>query len=472
MIPTQSGVSSTTNHITNFLPIMNTNGFSSNIQPGHVHGTLQKHMLVDGFPFVLDLDKSGNGYYADAVTGRSFVDFFSCFASVPLSLNHPGMRTDEFIREIGRVALHKPSNSDLYTDVMAGFVDTLFATAAAKHFKYSFFIEGGALANENALKVAFDWKVRKNFAKGYTREVGHKVIHFQQAFHGRSGYTMSLTNTDPNKVALFPKFDFPRILNPKMVFPCTGETLEHVVRAEAMAVRQMEMTIPEHGDDIAAIIMEPIQGEGGDNHFRPEFLQQVRRIADENDILLIFDEVQTGVGMTGTWWAFEQLGVQPDIMSFGKKMQVCGILVSDRIDDINDHVFRVSSRINSTWGGNLVDMARAQRYLSIIHEQNYIHNAAQQGTYLLNKMHALAAEFPAMISNVRGRGLFAAFDMPDAHVRSAFIEEAYNQGLLILGCGSKSVRFRPTLDVSTSIIDEGTHIIETVVRSLQAKHSF
>lgn len=450
---------------------MNTNRFSSNIEPGHVHGTLQKHMLVDGFPIVLDLDKSGNGYYVDAVSGRSFVDFFSCFASVPLSLNHPGMRTDEFIREIGRVALHKPSNSDLYTDVMAGFVDTLFATAAAKHFKYSFFIEGGALANENALKVAFDWKVRKNFAKGYTREVGHKVIHFQQAFHGRSGYTMSLTNTDPNKVALFPKFDFPRILNPKMEFPCTGETLERVMRAETMAVRQMEMTIQEHGDDIAAIIMEPIQGEGGDNHFRPEFLQQVRRIADENDILLIFDEVQTGVGMTGTWWAFEQLGVQPDIMSFGKKMQVCGILVSDRIDDINDHVFRVSSRINSTWGGNLVDMARAQRYLSIIHEQNYIHNAAQQGKYLLNKMQALAAEFPAMISNVRGRGLFAAFDMPDAHVRSAFIEEAYNQGLLILGCGTKSVRFRPTLDVSTSIIDEGTHIIETVVRSLHAKHS-
>ncbi|MFM8569745.1 MAG: L-lysine 6-transaminase [Candidatus Kapaibacterium sp.] len=439
------------------------------VQPDSVHGTLQKHMLVDGFPFVLDLDRSGDGYYADAVSGRRFVDFFSCFASVPLRLNNPDLRTNDFIHEIGTVALHKPSNSDLYTDVMAGFVDTLFSTAAASHFTYSFFIEGGALANENALKVAFDWKVRKNFAKGHTREVGHKIIHFQQAFHGRSGYTMSLTNTDPNKVALFPKFDFPRVLNPKMEFPCTGENLDRVMKAESLAIRQIRTAIAEHGDDIAALIMEPIQGEGGDNHFRTEFLQQVRSICDEHDILLIFDEVQTGVGMTGTWWAFEQLGVKPDIMSFGKKMQVCGILVSDRIDDIDDHVFRVSSRINSTWGGNLVDMARAQRYLSIIHQQGYLANAAEQGEYLKTRMNALADEFPGLVSNVRGRGLFAAFDLVDAQHRAAFIEEAYKHGLLILGCGAKSVRFRPTLDVSRSIIDEGMGIIETVIRGLRLR---
>lgn len=438
----------------------------SRVLPGSVHGTLQKHMLVDGFPFVLDLDRSGDGYYADAVSGRRFVDFFSCFASVPLRLNHPQLRSEDFIHEIGTIALHKPSNSDLYTDVMAGFVDTLFSTAAASHFKYSFFIEGGALANENAMKVAFDWKVRKNFAKGHTREIGHKIIHFQQAFHGRSGYTMSLTNTDPNKVALFPKFDFPRVLNPKMEFPCTGDALERVMHAEALSLRQIEMAVKEHGDDIAAIIMEPIQGEGGDNHFRPEFLQQVRRVCDENDILLIFDEVQTGVGMTGTWWAFEQLGVKPDIMSFGKKMQVCGILVSDRIDDIDNHVFRVSSRINSTWGGNLVDMARAQRYLSIIHEHDYLSNAAEQGEYLKKRMGSLAEEYPDRVSNVRGRGLFAAFDLADTHVRSTFIDEAYKHGLLILGCGAKSVRFRPTLDVSREIIDEGIGIIETVIRGL------
>lgn len=445
---------------------MNTSTLPFRVQPDHVHGTLQKHMLVDGFPFVLDLENSGSGYYADAVTGKKFVDFFSCFASVPLSLNHPDMRTKEFINEIGNIGLHKPSNSDLYTDVMAGFVDTLFNTAAASHFKYSFFIEGGALANENALKVAFDWKVRKNFAKGHTREVGHKIIHFQQAFHGRSGYTMSLTNTDPNKVALFPKFDFPRIINPKMEFPFQGEAQERVLQNEALALRQIRTAFHEHGDDIAAIIMEPIQGEGGDNHFRPEFIQAVRQLCDENEALLIFDEIQTGVGMTGTWWAFEQLGVKPDIMSFGKKMQVCGILVSDRIDDIDNHVFRVSSRINSTWGGNLVDMARAQKYLSIIHNHNYLSNASAQGSYLLEQMNSVAQEFPHIVSNVRGRGLFAAFDLPDVKTRSTFIDEAYKHGLLILGCGARSIRFRPTLDVSRETLSEGLHIIESVIRSI------
>ena len=127
---------------------------------------------------------------------------------------------------------------------------------------------------------------------------------------------------------------------------------------------------------------------------------------------------------------------------------------------------RVSSRINSTWGGNLVDMARAQRYLAIIHENDYLHNASTQGEYLKKHMNILAEKFPHLVYNVRGRGLFAAFDIADAARRSSFIERAYEQGLLILGCGEKSLRFRPTLDVSPQIIDEGMEIISKVLSTL------
>ncbi|MBL7976414.1 MAG: L-lysine 6-transaminase [Candidatus Kapabacteria bacterium] len=420
---------------------------------------LRKHMLIDGFDFILDLDQSGNGYFHDAVTGKKFLDFFTCFASIPFSLNHPKLNNEDYIQYIGKVALHKPSNSDLYTSVMADFVKTFFDIAVPKHFKYSFYVEGGALANENALKVAFDWKVKRNFRKGYVHEKGLKVLHFKEAFHGRSGYTMSLTNTDPNKVALYPKFDWPRVTNPKLTFPLTEESLQNTIAQEKLAIAQIHTAIAENKDDIAAMIIEPIQGEGGDNHFRPEFLQQLRTICDENEILLIFDEVQTGVGITGSWWAHEQLGVTPDIMSFGKKMQVCGIVVSDRIDNEPENVFHKSSRINSTWGGNLVDMARATKYLQVLQADNLVHNAKVQGEYLKTKMMEVANRNES-VSNVRGMGLYAAFDLPTPEKAGAFLHKAYDNGLLILRTGSHGIRFRPPLDITTEHIDEGVSIIE------------
>src|SRR5690606_33482055 len=141
---------------------------------------------------------------------------------------------------------------------------------------YAFFVSGGALAVENALKVAFDWKVRKNFQKGYRTERGHKALHLEKSFHGRSGYTMSLTNTDPNKVAFFPKFDWPRIISPHCNGPEDEATIEE---RERLAIAQAKLHFQQNPDDIAAIILEPIQGEGGDNHFRPSFLQALRDLA-------------------------------------------------------------------------------------------------------------------------------------------------------------------------------------------------
>lgn len=435
------------------------------VDTSQVFPILRSHLLVDGFDLVLDLEHSKCGYFVDARSGRRYVDMFSCFASLPLSLNHPDIRTQEFIEQLGTIALHKITNSDLYTHVYATFVETLFRIAVpSPPFKYAFFVEGGALANENALKIAFDWKVRKNFRKGYTREVGHRVLHFRQAFHGRSGYTLSLTNTDPTKTAYFPKFDWPRIINPKLHFPLTEESLARTIADEELAIKQIETALREHGDDIAALIIEPIQGEGGDNHFRPEFLQQLRRICDEHDILLIFDEVQTGVGITGTWWAYEQMGVVPDIMTFGKKMQVCGLVCTERIDDIPDNVFHVSSRINSTWGGNIVDMARATAFLEIIAQRGYLDNARQIGEYLQSQLIQLGESYPQLISNPRGRGLFCAFDLPSPQVRKDFLQRCFAEGLLVLGSGERSVRFRPTLDITRQRIDEAIAIMDKVLR--------
>src|SRR5437764_164380 len=146
------------------------------------------------------------------------------------------------------------------------------------------------------------------------RERGAQIMHLREAFHGRTGYTLSLTNTaDPRKTQYFPKFDWPRIDNPKLRFPVDDD----VEPRERAAIEQAKRFIAERKDDIAAFIMEPIQGEGGDNHFRPEFLKAVRQLCDENDMLLIFDEVQTGVGLTGKMWCFQHFGIEPDIFCFG-----------------------------------------------------------------------------------------------------------------------------------------------------------
>lgn len=428
---------------------------------------LRKHMLIDGFDFVLDLKNSTNPYFTDAISGRKFKDFFTCFASLPLGLNHPKVLDVSFLEYLKEVAINKPSNSDLYTSEMATFVKTFRKVAAPKGFDHYFFISGGALAVENALKTAFDWKVRKNFLKGYKEEKGHQIIHFLQGFHGRSGYTMSLTNTEPTKTMYYPKFKWPRITNPKIEFPLNELNLEKVRKLEEIAMNEINNAFLNNQDDIAAIIIEPIQGEGGDNHFRPEFLKKLKEISIQNDALLIFDEVQTGVGITGTMWAFEQLDVVPDIVVFGKKMQICGIVAGPRIDEIPDNVFRVSSRINSTWGGSLVDMVRAERYLEIIEEDNLLENVKATGKLLQAKILELVNKHPGKLSNARGRGLFCAFDVVNTELRNKFKQNCFNEGLLILPCGEKSIRFRPPLNLDPNHLDEGFSIIESA-----AEHTF
>jgi len=431
------------------------------ISADEVKSILSKYMLADGFEIILDLNKSNGVTIVDEVTGDKYHDFFTFFASSPIGLNHPYLISDEIRNTLGKVAVNKPSNSDIYTTYMAEFVDTFAKVAKPDYMKHLFFISGGALAVENGLKVAFDWKVRKNFLKGYKEEKGHKVIHFKEAFHGRSGYTMSITNTDPTKVKYYPKFDWPRITNPKIKFPLENH-LDDVMQLEDKALAEINLAIKKNLDDIAVIIIEPIQAEGGDNFFRKEFLMKLREIADENEILLMFDEVQTGFGITGKFWAADYY-VKPDIIAFGKKAQVCGIMVSNRIDDIDNNVFKVSSRINSTWGADLTDMVRSKFILDVIKNENLVDNANKVGEHLKFQLNIIQDEYPKLISNVRGLGLMCSFDLPSAELRNQFRENCYKEKLMILGCGEKSIRFRPPLNITENEIDKGLTIVRKVL---------
>jgi L-lysine 6-transaminase len=408
-----------------------------------VFPVLRENILVDGFHMVIDLEKSHGSIMVDALEGKEYLDCYSYFASLPVGHNHPKMRDEAFRQSLMVAALSNPSNSDVYSREFAAFVEIFRDIAAPAEFPYLFFVAGGSVAVANAMKAAFDWKVQRNRARGIGGG-GDKILHFREAFHGRTGYAVSVTNTEPLKVRDYPRFDWPRVSNPKIQFPLDEAS---VVAAEAQSIDEIHAAFDRDPHGIAGILIEPIQGEGGDNHFRPDFFRELRTIADERDALLIFDEVQTGIGMTGSMWAYQQLGVTPDILAFGKKTQVCGMMSTRRVDTVETNVFRVSSRINSTWGGNLVDMVRCARYLQIIVEDRLVDNAAKVGRVFLEGLARLQTEFPR-VSNVRGRGLMLALDLPDGEIRENIRRRCWDEGLAVLVCGPRSIRFRPSLTFS------------------------
>lgn len=427
------------------------------VVPRDVHAMLARSMLTDGFDLVLDLERSAGSYLVDARTGARYLDMFTFFASSALGMNHPALADETVRAELARAAVNKPSNSDVYTVPMARFVDTFVRVLGDPALPHLFFIDGGALAVENALKVAFDWKSRLNEARGIDARLGTKVLHLTGAFHGRSGYTLSLTNTDPNKVARFPKFDWPRIDAPVL------RRDADMGAVEAHSLAQARAAFEANPHDIACFVAEPIQGEGGDRHLRPQFFAAMRKLCDEFDALLIFDEVQTGCGFTGTAWAYQQLGVTPDVVAFGKKTQVCGIMAGRRVDEVTGNVFAVSSRLNSTWGGNLVDMVRARRVLEVIEADGLMRRAADTGRYLLDRLEDLAAEFPGVVLDFRGRGLMCAFSLPSAAQRDALVRGLWDRRVIVLPTGPDGVRFRPALTVTRDEIDTAIRAVRDVL---------
>jgi L-lysine 6-transaminase len=434
------------------------------IEPDQVHEVLARSILADGFDLVLDLTRSAGSCLVDARDGRRYLDMFTFFASSALGMNHPALADDEEFRaELVQAALNKPSNSDVYSVAMARFVETFARVLGDPALPHLFFVDGGALAVENALKVAFDWKSRHNEAHGIDPALGTRVLHLRGAFHGRSGYTLSLTNTNPVSVARFPKFDWPRIDAPYLRPGRPGPAMDVL---EAESLRQALAAFEAYPHDIACFVAEPIQGEGGDRHFRPGFFAAMRELCDEYDALLIFDEVQTGCGLTGTPWAYQQFGVQPDVVAFGKKTQVCGVMAGRRVDEIADNVFTVGSRINSTWGGNLVDMVRARRVLEVIEADGLFERAADRGRYLRARLDELADDFPAVVLDPRGRGLMCAFSLPTTADRDELIRQLWRRGVILLPAGKDGVRFRPALTVSHDDIDEAVAAVRAALTAL------
>ncbi|GAB3283766.1 L-lysine 6-transaminase [Parasphingorhabdus pacifica] len=433
--------------------------------PGDPVTALRAHVTGDLLDIVVDLDAGDGCRLRDLRDGTEYLDMTMFFSSAPLGHGHPGLRRPDFEAALVRAGRVKPSNPDFATVEQARFADTFSRVLGDPELPLMFFIDGGTLAVENALKVAFDWKTKLNGRHGAAIR-GSRVLHLEKAFHGRSGYTLSLTNTDPVKIRDYPMFDWPRIPSPS-IEPGARWDIAELLPEETIALDAAKAALHRYGREIACFVYEPIQGEGGDRHLRPQFLLAMQQLCREHDVLTVADEVQTGGGLTGTAWAYQGLGLEPDLVAFGKRVQVCGVMGGRRVLDIADNAFREGSRISSTWGGALTDMVRATRILEVVEEDELLEHSRRNGWLMLSGLRELAAEFPAVLRDPRGRGLMCAVSFHDPVMRNRAIglaRERYRT--LFLPSGPDSLRCRPPLSASADEITDAVTALRNTLADL------
>ena len=436
-----------------------------------IYSFIKSYTNSDAPNLIYDIENSHSVYLVDRLTKTHYLDCCSFFASNPLGFNHPKMNDPEFEKLLLKVAKIKPCNADFFTEEYSNFLETFLHVAVPKDFKNLFFIEGGTLGVENALKAAFDWKIRKLLDRDEITDVNSlDIIHFNGSFHGRSGYSISITKTtDPRKVRFFPKFKW-TCIQPPIDLYCDTD-LEQIDKNKLNDLEYdidhslHELTKILEQNKVAAIIIEPIQSEGGNNFFPPRFHKCLRDLANEYEAMLIYDEIQTGIGITGKMWAYEHYNIVPDILVFGKKTQISGFMCTNRIHEVDSNVFIEPLRLDSTFGGNLTDMVRASQYLKIIQEDKLVINADLTGAYLLDNLTELKKKCRRKyITDVRGLGLLCAFDMPSKEIRDKFIKICFQNKLLVLKCGSNGIRFRPPLIFTEDDVDV---LIEKLNKSLK-----
>ena len=290
-------------------------------------------------------------------------------------------------------------------------------------------------------------------------------MHLREAFHGRTGYTLSLTNTaDPRRRSTSRNSTGRASTIRRFSFPATASSLADAERREKAALDQAKQFLAERKDDIAAFIMEPIQGEGGDNHFRPEFFRAVRQLCDENEMLLIFDEVQTGVGLTGKMWGFQNYGVEPGHLRI--RQEDAGV----RLRLERPHLRHRRERLHGGIAHQLDVGRQPHRHgprAAVLRSdrRGEARRECREGRRVLcRRAAALRNEFPKLVSNVRGRGLMAAFDLPSADLRDAAIKALMQNDVMVLASGQRSMRFRPALNLS---MDEAGEAIRRMEKALQ-----
>lgn len=404
----------------------------------------------------LNPKKSSGSYLYDDKSKRSILDLYCFFSTLPLGYNHPIFSTECFKNDLFSFSGLKPSTGRILTTFIDEFVADFHDYVYSEIFNKYFFIHGGGLAVENALKISFDWKRHINQKNGFNIDDNEmEVMALEDAFHGITGYGLSLS-ANKLKCSHFPKFDWPKFKAPYKIFPYK-ETNKHKFQQEQnKALKKIEDYIEQRGKQyISSIIIELIQGGGGDNHLGEKYVKGLKDICKKNDILLIIDEVQTGFGVTGKLWCYEHYNIEPDLITFGKKAQISGVCIGQNIPYIED-VINVPGRMSPTWNGDITDYIRCKYVIKAYKEYNLIDNAAKLGEYIVSSLESMSK-----FSNVRGRGFLIAFDFENSEERDRYEKLCFNEGLFLLPMSDVTLRMRPNMALT---IDEADHALEIISR--------
>lgn len=374
------------------------------------------------FNIKADIVQSHGSYIFDLTRGRKVLDLFGMYSSLPLGYNHEAFGKYEFLHEVKTYASLKVANCEVATDAADSFIDLFTSHLSMRPFSHFHFCCTGALAIEAAVKTAM-------VARGNKR-----VATFESNFHGINGYGgMLASGLGPASMRLS---DLPYGAVAR-VFPDPTDNADELLHAiEHQATR----------GELCAVLVEPIQCTVGDRVLDVEFLRELRSLCDEASIPLIFDEIQTGFGGAGTLWYFEQLGFVPDIVVFGKKTQVSGIMVSERYSAI----FRQPSRLEVTFDGDVLDMIRAKAIMRAYERHNILRNVNERGAQLEDALMCTGLA-------VRRVGLLLALDFESRTMRDAFVKKLWeDESTIVIPTGDRSVRMRPSLAITEAEVLEAS----------------
>ena len=392
-----------------------------------VISSVKKNCYDSTFTYPLVI-ASGSGCVIKDVDGNSFLDFTSNIGACPLGYSHPDVTG--VLAEMSRNGAHKIAGQDFYCREHAGLAEQ-FVSVLPTGFK-AFFINSGAEAVENAVKVAY----RKRFAEGRPVLPG---VSCTGAFHGRTLGALSFTYSKPVQKAGFPELAVLRIKF------CTSDG-----DSEIDAV---EKTLAEN--DAAFVITEIVQGEGGYNIASQQFVQNLRKATEKRGVPLILDEVQSGMGRTGKWWAFEHYGVVPDIMSAAKALQVGATAYRGDYDPGQQGI------LSSTWGGgSRIDLAVGATVIEVIKRDRLLANALVMGERLKKGLADIVGK--KGIIDVRGLGLMIGVEFDTKENRDSALQQAFRRGLLLLPAGQKAMRVIPPLVITGEEVDEGLELMTSL----------
>tara|TARA_A100001391_G_scaffold73126_2_gene47005 strand:- start:5032 stop:6222 length:1191 start_codon:yes stop_codon:yes gene_type:complete len=375
------------------------------------------------FNIEVDYGLSQGSYIYDNNSRKKYLDFFGMYASLPLGYNHQIFKTKDFIEEYLRTSSFKVNNCEFVSKETLEFDRQFRQFCGMGTFKFFHYTCTGALAVESAIKTCIDYKKAKEV----------NVLSFNNSFHGINSYGCFVTSR-------FPGADkrlngFPEFFSTKVNF-------------DIMEVEKALKT-----QDITCVLVEPIQCSAGDFHHDKKKFHELRRLCDVYNVPLIFDEIQIGFGSTGKIWYFQHVGITPDIVIFGKKTQLSGIMAIDKMGEIFKK--NNSVRLEVTWDGDVSDMIRCKYIIKAYKKYNILKNVNNTSDILMSGLKNIKG-----LKNIRGCGLIVGFDLTNTNQRDIIVNNMYSNGMICNPTGDRSIRLRPNLNVQPREVQEAIDIIK------------